>query len=188
MASESKVRKKDIRGELLEIATNLGQVLGCDIVIDIDKSSYKKLIHALNESTADGTQLTFRTPYSTVEIKATNNLENDVENLSPIRTAESKFIRNRLLDTIKNLTGPERVFLTLYYHGNKDYQEIAQIMNYRVRYVHEMHKRILNSLKQSHELIDNLAKYMADKIGHGMREKCYEHAKIDIDFFMDKEA
>ncbi len=34
--------------------------------------------------------------------------------------------------------------------------------------------------------VDKLAKYIADQIGHGMREKCYEHAKYALEFLKER--
>ena len=38
----------------------------------------------------------------------------------------------------------------------------------------------------ANETVDKLAKKMADRIGHGMREKCYVHAEVAEEFFKAK--
>jgi hypothetical protein len=34
-------------------------------------------------------------------------------------------------------------------------------------------------------MVDGLAKRMADRMGHGMREKCYTHAQVAEEYFKE---
>jgi len=55
-------------------------------------------------------------------------------------------IRERLLETIKNLSDRDRTLMTLYYYENLTYKEIAQAFNCSVSNVIKVHQKLLNIL------------------------------------------
>lgn len=56
--------------------------------------------------------------------------------------------RKALLLAIKSLCERDRLFLTLYYYENLNYQEIAQVLGCKVANISNVHKKILKIFKE----------------------------------------
>lgn len=64
---------------------------------------------------------------------------------------QKKEMKQLLLNAIKKLSEKERLFLSLYYYENLNYQEIAQVLGCKVNNVSKTHKSILVILKKTLE-------------------------------------
>jgi RNA polymerase sigma factor for flagellar operon FliA len=124
---------KRIRGKIYDELRKYTKKV--DTTVDVDsKTSYPVSILSLNQPIRDddGLQL-----YET--------LPNDSE--KPDVVLEKKDLKEKLLETIKDLPQRERTILSLYYYEDLNYKEIARVLNITISRVSQIHSRILDSLK-----------------------------------------
>ncbi len=124
---------KRIRGKIYDELRKYTKKV--ETTVDVDtKTSYPVSTLSLNQPVKDdgGLQL-----YET--------LPNDSE--KPDVILEKKDLKEKLLETIKNLPQRERTILSLYYYEDLNYKEIAQVFNITVSRVSQIHSRVLDSLK-----------------------------------------
>jgi RNA polymerase sigma factor (sigma-70 family) len=72
------------------------------------------------------------------------NIELDIAEM--VERSDEKM---RLLKAVKALKPKERLMLTMRYYDNLSFQEIAEIMQFKLNEVHELHRKILKALKQN---------------------------------------
>jgi len=65
----------------------------------------------------------------------------------PDALLETKDLKQRLVDIIKELGERERTILSLYYYEELNYKEIAQVLNITVSRVSQIHSKIISALK-----------------------------------------
>ncbi|MCX6169929.1 MAG: sigma-70 family RNA polymerase sigma factor [Ignavibacteriales bacterium] len=65
----------------------------------------------------------------------------------PDAILETKDLKQRLVDIIKELGERERTILSLYYYEELNYKEIAQVLNITVSRVSQIHSKIISALK-----------------------------------------
>ena len=124
---------KRIRGKIYDELRKYTKKIETTVDSDV-KTSYPVSTLSLNQPfrEEDGIQL-----YET--------LPSDCE--KPDVILEKKYLKEKLLDTIKTLPQRERTILSLYYYEDLNYKEIAQVLNITVSRVSQIHSRILGSLK-----------------------------------------
>ncbi len=65
----------------------------------------------------------------------------------PEETAEKNEAKERLMESIKELSERDRLIITLYYFEHLNYREISEVLDITVSRISQIHSRILDSLK-----------------------------------------